>query len=123
MASSRYSREIDKLDKQPEKDIKKSTEFYTGLGLQHVGGKQEEGWVILSYVNLRLALFQGDIPAWTINFRGGDVDKIYNILKERNFHFEKEANLEEDGSKGATIRDPDGNLIYFNTASSEINLF
>lgn len=100
-------------------DIQKSAEFYLNLGLRKVQGNIEEKWIILSQGNLRLGLFESPSTNITINFRGGDVEKIYNKLKNDGVEFKDSFNTEEDGSTGASLYDPDGNFIYFNTAQGE----
>jgi catechol 2,3-dioxygenase-like lactoylglutathione lyase family enzyme len=101
------------------RDVKRSLAFYRKLGLKHVGGTVEEGWAMLGYRNLCLGLYQGHIEGNLLNFRGGDVFAIARDLKARGFELKKEAEREADGSDGAWLEDPDGNLIYFNTHPDE----
>jgi catechol 2,3-dioxygenase-like lactoylglutathione lyase family enzyme len=107
------------------RDVKRSLAFYRKLGLTQVGGVVEEGWAMLGYHNLCLGLYQGHIEQNLLNFRGGDVFAIAAELKARGFKFKKEAEREADaareadGSDGAWLEDPDGNLIYFNTHADE----
>ncbi len=100
-------------------NIQKSAEFYQNLGLRKVQGSIDENWIILSQGNLRLGLFEATSSNVTINFRGGDVEKIYNTLKSEGFEFKDHFNTEEDDSAGASLYDPDSNFIYFNTAPGE----
>jgi catechol 2,3-dioxygenase-like lactoylglutathione lyase family enzyme len=100
-------------------NLQESVEFYENLGLVRLEGNMDDKWIILSQGNLRLALFEADETAITINFRGGDVKSIYDILMEKQIQFEKPPMEEDDGSVGMTLYDPDGNFIYFNTASDE----
>ena len=101
------------------RDVKRSLAFYRKLGLTQVGGAVEEGWATLGYHNLCLGLYQGHIEQNLLNFRSGDVFAIAAELKARGFKLKKEAEQEADGSDGAWLEDPDGNLIYFNTHPDE----
>ena len=100
------------------KDVRKSAKFYQMLGLEQVEVNLDENWIVLAQGNLRLALYQGQINEITLNFRGGDVLKIGSSLKELGFTFEKEPVSTEEGAS-ATLRDPDGFLIFFDTHISE----
>ncbi|MEA3310725.1 MAG: VOC family protein [candidate division WOR-3 bacterium] len=100
-------------------DINKSLEFYKKLGFKEIDGKIEEGWLIIKNSNCILGLYQGHISKNTLNFRGGDVFAIADVLKSQGLTMEVDAHTESDGSDGAEILDPDGNLIYFNTAPGE----
>ena len=102
------------------RDLQHSMNFYEKLGFKQAGGNPEEGWVVLEHNNLRLALYQGHIAGNLMNFRGGDVNEIARALKDRDLRMKMDAILESDGSMGATIEDPDGNLIYFNTHPDEV---
>jgi catechol 2,3-dioxygenase-like lactoylglutathione lyase family enzyme len=100
-------------------DVGKSLEFYEKLGFSQTGGNIEQGWAIVKHGNCILGLYQGHIPTNLLNFRSGDVFAVAEVLKSRGLAFETDAHQEEDGSDGAEILDPDGNLIYFNTAPGE----
>lgn len=101
------------------KDLKKSTEFYKALGFENTKYEPEVGMSIMKRNGLTFALYDRYITETTLNFRGGDVFKITAALKQRGFKFESDVTIEPDGSQGASLRDPDGNLIYFNTAPGE----
>ena len=101
------------------KDIATSLEFYGKLGFERTGGKVEEGWAILSDGKAVVAPYAGDIDENLMKFRRGDVFAIASAPKERGLELEKDAHVEPDGSAGAIIRDPDGNMIYFNTHTDE----
>lgn len=103
------------------KDIKTSLEFYQKLDFEKTGGDITDGWVILQNGNLELGLFQGHFKeSHLLNFRKEDVYKIDKELKSRGILMKSDAEKESDGSVGATLEDPDGNLIYFNTHPDEI---
>lgn len=101
------------------KDLGKSNDFYKLLGFENTKFLPEIGMSILKKNSLTLALYDKYIDETTLNFRGGDVFKIAAELKAKGLTFESEATIESDGSQGANLRDPDGNLIYFNTAPGE----
>jgi len=96
-----------------------SKQFYETLGFRVVAGTENEGWLIIRNKALTIGLFQGHIPANLLNFRGRDVFAIATELEQRGLKLHKPAEIEPDGSAGAWIKDPDGNLVYFNTAPGE----
>ncbi len=100
-------------------ELKRSLDFYAKLGLRQVGGSVDEGWAVLEYGNLYLGLYQGHIEQNLLNFRGGDVFAVAASLKARGVRMKADAAREADGSDGAWLEDPDGNLIYFNTHADE----
>lgn len=100
-------------------DLERSLGFYRKLGFNEIEVATDEGWAVLEHANLVLALYRGHIKENLINFRGGDVFKIAEELKSSGLELADEAHIEEDGSAGFTIRDPDGNAIYFNTHPGE----
>jgi len=97
------------------KDVTKSHEFYSSLGFKHKEGNPDKDWVVLSSGNLRLGLFPGDEQQMTINFRGGDVAQIAKHISDNGYKLKQEPIEEEDGSIGASMDDPDGYLLYFNS--------
>ncbi len=101
------------------KDLGVATDFYKTLGFDNVSFKPDMGMSILKRNGVTLTLYDNYIKETVLNFRGGDVFKIAASLKEKGMNFESDAAVESDGSVGATLRDPDGNLIYFNTAPGE----
>ncbi|MHA2365503.1 MAG: VOC family protein [Candidatus Hodarchaeales archaeon] len=101
------------------KDIHKSVDFYKKLGLLEVEGNIDEGWMVLANGNLRLALYQGHIKEVTLNFRGGNVMEISKKLKDQGFEFHKEPVQNKEGSASATLKDPDGYVIFFDTHHTE----
>src|SRR5580704_6677021 len=102
-------------------DLAASKNFYSTLGFEVIDGDETAGWLIVRNTSLTLGLYQGHVPANLMNFRGKDVFEIAAQLKQAGLKLHKEAEIEPDGSAGAWIKDPDGNLIYFNTAPNETN--
>ncbi len=101
-------------------DLERSVEFYERLGFTAVEGDPAEGWRIMINGDLRLGLYRGHIPANLLNFRGGDVFALARELKMRGVVLESGPEIESDGSAGASLRDPDGNLVYLNTHPDEV---
>jgi len=102
------------------KDIKEARAFYENLGFKAVEGSQEDNYFIMVNDSARVGLYQGCFEGFMLNFRGGDVMANAKQLKEKGLLVDSEAE-ESDGSVGATVIDPDGNIIYLNTHPSELN--
>jgi catechol 2,3-dioxygenase-like lactoylglutathione lyase family enzyme len=100
-------------------DLDASKKFYEILGFKVAGGNEAEGWLILTNNSLTIGIYQGHVPANAMNFRGRDVFAIAEELENCGLALEKPAETESDGSAGAWLKDPDGNLIYLNTAPGE----
>ena len=101
------------------KDLKESMDFYLKLNFRVTEDHTEDKWAVLSHNNMVLCLYQGHIENNLINFRGGDIEAIYENASNRGVTFTKPAHIEYDGSWSAETVDPDGNIIYFNTYSDE----
>ncbi|MFN8138790.1 MAG: hypothetical protein U0R49_03215 [Fimbriimonadales bacterium] len=103
-------------------NVKASREFYERLGFRQVEGKDEEGWAVVINDSARLGLFEekhlGERP-FTINFRGANIGALVGALVVNGFSFHGEPKFSEDGSGSARILDPDGNLIFFDSAPGE----
>lgn len=101
-------------------DLSKSKAFYETLGFVMVDGYLDEDWSIMQKESHIIGLFQGHFEEkFSLNFRMNDVQAINESLLKKGLKFEKDAHLEEDGSFGAVLKDPDGNVIYFNTHPDE----
>ena len=104
-------------------DIHSSASFYDRLGMRRFGGDLAGGWAIFSNDaprTFRIGLYSNEhIAEHLINFRGGDVFATAERLKGEGLTFESGPETEDDGSDGLMLRDPDNNLIYFNTAPTE----
>ena len=101
------------------KDINQSIDFYKKLGFEIVARDSASIWATVKYGNTMVALYRGCISKNILNFRGSDVFAVANALKESGLKFKRGPEIEEDGSAGAVIEDPDGNVIYFNTHPDE----
>ena len=95
-------------------DIKASLAFYEALGFKRVEGAEEEKWAVVAQPDLRIGLYEGHVDANSLIFFGGDINAIAGKLHEAGFELKQGPETEEDGSLGAKVADPDGNLIYFN---------
>ena len=100
-------------------DLTRSIDFYEAIGFRRTGGDPGAGWTVLSNDQVIFGLYEGHIGGNVLNFRGGDVFAIHEALADRGLEFETDAHTETDGSAGAILRDPDGNVLYFNTAPGE----
>lgn len=105
------------------KSLAASLAFYKTLGFDVIEDHSAENWAVLQHNNMALCLFEGHINENLINFRGGDVEAIYKEATQRGLTFTRAAELSEDGSWSAEIRDPDGNCIFFNTFQSERDIY
>ena len=100
-------------------DLPKSIEFYEKLGFKMILDKTDEDWAWLQHNNMVVCLYCGQIGKNLINFRGGDVKAIYEEAIERGLEFTGEAEEHSEGGWSATLVDPDGNCIFFNTFPDE----
>jgi len=111
-------------------DLAATSKFYETLGFQPTMGEPEQGWSILTRVDhppefgkrmstTSLSLFQGMIPADTLNFRGGNVGEIAATLAERGVHLGDGLQTAADGGESLFLMDPDGHPILFDTSPPE----
>lgn len=95
------------------RDLGRSREFYEALGFATVDGSMDLGYLIVAKDQTRIGLYRHDEPNM-LNFRGADITKLAAHLASRGLPVPA-PDHEADGSAGFSLRDPDGNLIYFNT--------
>jgi catechol 2,3-dioxygenase-like lactoylglutathione lyase family enzyme len=111
-------------------DLEATMAFYRKLGMVLAGGDPEKGWAILGRVDhpveygqrmitTCLSLFQGMIPVDTVNFRGGSVGAIAEVLAERGVDLKDGVVTSEDGGEYLQIEDPDGRPVLFDTSPPE----
>lgn len=105
------------------RDIHASIDFYRKLDFTVTDDHTDDGWAMLQHRGFVLCLFQGHIDRNLMNFRGGDIEEIAAVLKERGIELSKGPEVEKDGSWSAEVKDPDGNVIYFNTFPAEREKF
>jgi len=112
------------------RDIRRTVEFYRRLGWHLTGDHLQENWGVMTREKqpefgkvLRdgtyLSLFTGHIPANMLNWRGGDVYGIAEVLRGRGIQFDREPFTGDDGGDALPLQDPDGHLLYFNTYPGE----
>lgn len=101
-------------------DVDASHAFYAALGFSQEEGDLAEKWAVMEREGIRIGLFQGfgDEPL-TLNFRGGDVPAIAEALKAAGLEMERVSASPQPRCGSATIRDPDGHLVFFDTAPNE----
>lgn len=102
------------------KDIDASAEFYGHLGFRQAEGERSKGWSVQERHGVRIGLFRDHIDEPTLNFRGGDVGAIAKELERRGLKPFKVRLLDDQGVGNAYVRDPDGNLIFFDSTPEEI---
>jgi catechol 2,3-dioxygenase-like lactoylglutathione lyase family enzyme len=102
------------------KDAGASQAFYEQLGFHRVEGGDD--WAVLTNGDVRLGLYErqhmGDEPM-SLNFRGSDVPAVCGLLAERGVAFEQDPVQGKGGGWSAKLRDPDGRLVFFDTAPGE----
>ena len=102
------------------RDLATSRDFYGKLGFRVIGGNEDAGYLLMCNGDVRIGLYQGHISCNMMNFRGGDIRAIFNTLQQRGVQLDSAAVEEEsDGSLGILLKDPDGNVIYFNSSPGE----
>lgn len=102
-------------------DLAASREFYEKLGLHVVDGGIEQGYWLMVNGATRVGLYRGAFEGLMLNFRGGDVMANGEALQAKGLTFDSGPAHESDGSAGAMLKDPDGNLIYLNTHPDELD--
>lgn len=104
-------------------DVAASRRFYEGLGFDVIDGKEDEGWLIIECRGTRIGLFTERYMGEDLicmNFRGGNVRVIGETLVAKGYTFSKGPKTGEDGTGSATLKDPDGHTLFFDTASEEL---
>lgn len=104
--------------------------FYETLGLVRHLGEPDAGWAIYGRVDhpaalgsrlvtTALSLFEGVIPADTVNFRGGNVGAIARALEAKGVDLKDGVQTAPDGGESLFLADPDGRPILFDTTPPE----
>ena len=105
-------------------DAARSRAFYELLGFRAVEGSESEGWVVVSNGGARLGLYEQkymDQRSFSLNFRGGDVPEIHARLSAAGVQFSGELRITASGGASASLVDPDGHLLFFDSAVGEQN--
>lgn len=102
-------------------DLAASRAFYEKFGFQVMEGNDEEGYWVLANGTARIGLYKGHIKEFMLNFRGGDVVANAEALKAKGITFESGPKAVDGGGGSATIKDPDGNIIFLDTHPDELD--
>jgi len=105
-------------------DLGETIDYYAKLGFKVYSGGRDKGWCTITDGLIHLGLFpdkfieqEFNVP-FLLNYRGGNMDKIVNLLKQQKIPREKEKLLGK-GTGDAIIIDPNGVKLYFDTADFE----
>jgi catechol 2,3-dioxygenase-like lactoylglutathione lyase family enzyme len=92
-------------------DLAASQAFYAELGFKSVGGRVEEGWLMLRNGDTRIGLFQGLFEANLITWNPKDVRAIQTRLEQAGIDIVAAADRAGSGPAHVIVADPDGNRI------------
>lgn len=105
--------------------LEDTVKFYEKLGFVQIKGRVEYGTVGLVRDKVRITLFgenylQNEFgKPFLLNFRGGDINQIFEFVHHLRLPAPKTLEDWEDGSLAFRIKDPDDHVIYFDTHPSE----
>lgn len=102
-------------------DLAASRAFYEKLGFQVVEGDADQGYWVVANGGARIGLYKGHITEVVLNFRGGDVMANAEVLSKMGLEFESGPTAVDGGGGSATLRDPDGNVIFLDTHPDELD--
>ncbi len=107
------------------KDLGKSKAFYEHLGFEVFAGSDEQHYYILKNEETLIGIFQGMFEGNILTFNPGwdqsagevnpfdDVRAIQKEMKSKGIALESEADESTTGPANFMVKDPDGNMIYF----------
>ena len=101
-------------------DLAAATGFYETLGFAKVEGQSEKGWAVLARGSARIGLFKGYISENTLNFRAGHIGELLAAARKAGLAVEGVVDHDNPHCGSFTVRDPDGNQLFFDTAPEEI---
>lgn len=104
-------------------DVRISRPFYEKLGFVRVEGEDLEGWAVMVSGEARIGLFEARYMGernFTLNFRGGDIRAIAEVLAAQGLAFTKDPSFGAEGGGSATLVDPDRHEIFFDAAPGEV---
>lgn len=90
-----------------------------------VEGDADHTWGVFVRDTVRIGLFSSQYmgeDAWSLNFRGADIPRIVEHLESCDVHPIAKPTIVGSSSGSARFRDPDGNLIFFDSAVVEVKL-
>ena len=105
------------------RDFAISRSFYGALGFVMVEGEPERGWGIFVSDGARIGLFvEGFMNGepFTLNFRGGCIPDILESLAKQQIEPTNPPVLIDRRAGSFRLHDPDGNLIFIDSAPGEI---
>lgn len=103
-------------------DFEASSAFYSALGFRMVEGDPAASWGVFVRENSRIGLFGPQFmgeDSFSLNFRGGCVPEIVMDLAQHGIQPISPAVILDGRSGSAKFRDPDGNLIFIDSAPGE----
>src|ERR1044072_515992 len=103
-------------------DVRQSRAFYEALGFVRAEGDDGEGWAVMVSGYSRIGLFEPKFMStpFSLNFRGGDVMAIGQAIQQKGIAFESGPTPGAKGGASASLRDPDGNMVFFDCAPDEV---
>lgn len=104
------------------RDFEASREFYNKLGFAMVEGEPEKGWGVFVREESRIGLFvEGFMPEdhFSLNFRGGCIPEVLKCLETHGIEPIATPILVDGKAGSVKFRDPDGYLIFVDSAPGE----
>ena len=101
-------------------DFSASRLFYEGLGFDWEYGEPEERWGIVIRDGVRIGLYEGHGSGNALNFRKGQIAHLSKAMEGLGHALENHHALEDPRCGSFTVKDPDGNALFFDTAPSEM---
>jgi lactoylglutathione lyase len=102
--------------------LEASSRFYADLGFEVKEGGQDQGFIVLRREDCEVGLFTENIEAPVLNFRGGNTTAIARRLTELGLELNMNR-TNEDGSGSVMVKDPDGNILFFDSSPAEIQAY
>jgi catechol 2,3-dioxygenase-like lactoylglutathione lyase family enzyme len=104
-----------------ESNVSKSIAFYLELGFRAGEWNLDDGWSVLVEGDRRIGVFGPKYmsDSFSLNFRGGNIEAIAHGLTAAGVEFSSPPKIRENGGGSFDIRDPDGNLIFFDSCPNE----
>ena len=105
------------------RDFAASQKFYEALGFRLVEGEPERGWGVFVRDQARIGLFVEEFmrdDRFSLNFRGGCIPKVLEHLATQNVHPTAAPVVVGERAGSLKFRDPDGNLIFIDSAPGEV---
>ena len=104
--------------------LEASNKFYADLGFEVKEGGVEQGFIVLRREDCEIGLFDesADMGALVMNFRGGNTPAIARRLTELGLELEKNR-TNDDGSGSVITKDPDGNILFFDSTPAEVETY